>query len=147
MHACIISAACESRYYRSLNGDVWFHTVYVCMYAFIQLHTCYIFLYVCMNVYMYPCIHFFNCILSICYCMSVCMYARKLWERFQPLLRPPLPPPSAPPISTPSIQIEGVPRRVFSLCERIQVQHENKDHYRSNGKRRLSEFSHYTNIW
>ena len=79
---------------------------YVCMYAFIQLHTFYIFLYVCMNVYMYPCIHFFNCILSICYCMSVCIYARKLWERFQPLLRPPLPPPSAPPISTPSIQIE-----------------------------------------
>ena len=77
------------------------------MYAFIQLHTFYIFLYVlCMNVYMYPCIHFFNCILSICYCMSVCIYARKLWERFQPLLRPPLPPPSAPPISTPIIQRE-----------------------------------------
>jgi hypothetical protein len=34
------------------------------------------------------------------------MYAGKLWERFQPLLRPPLPPPSAPPISTPIIQRE-----------------------------------------
>jgi hypothetical protein len=31
---------------------------------------------------------------------------------------------------------EGVPRGVFFLCERIQVQHENKDHYRSNSKSR-----------
>ena len=30
---------------------------------------------------------------------------------------------------------EGVPRGVFSLCERIQVQREIKDHCRSNGKR------------
>ena len=30
---------------------------------------------------------------------------------------------------------EGVPRGLFSLCERIQVQLENKDHYRSNDGR------------
>ena len=27
MNACIISAASESRYFKSIRGDVWFHTV------------------------------------------------------------------------------------------------------------------------
>ena len=44
MNACIIFAASESRYFKFLNGDVWFHTVYVCMYACIQLYTTYMLL-------------------------------------------------------------------------------------------------------
>jgi hypothetical protein len=33
MNACIISAVSESRYFKSLHGDLWIQTVYVCMYV------------------------------------------------------------------------------------------------------------------
>ena len=57
MHACIISAACESRYFKSLHGDLLFYTVhiYVCMYAFIHSIAYYLYVIVCIHVCMYVC--------------------------------------------------------------------------------------------
>ena len=78
---------------------------------------------------MYACMH-------SCYCMYVCMYVCRETVGAVAASAPAATATTFCSANTYAEHPEGVPRGVSSLCERIQVQHENKDHCRSNGKRR-----------
>ena len=109
----------------------------VCMYVCIHLIAYFLYLIVCI---MHECIHvsmhsFFQ-LHTIDMLLYVCLY---LCRKTVGAVPAPASAATATTFCSANIYTdhpEGVPRRVFSLCERIQVQHENKDHYRSNGKRR-----------